>query len=273
MPGYHGYSMGRYPFLISVPHGGTIVPEPVASMVAIRPRDLHYYSDPSTRLVYSFHDRVTSFRDTGISRMIVDLNRPPYHLLPKHPDGVVKVRTVHGTQVYRGGITPEITLIHQLLMAHYFPYHAELDRLLDPGQVSIAFDCHSMLPVGPPTHRDAGQVRPLVCLGNNGDAEGNRRPGTLSTCPGGWIRALAAAFREELCPGAEVAINKPFSGGFITNAHYWHRGIPWIQVEISRAFYETGSDDPETALADADRARETGKCVWNAITRFWDGIG
>jgi len=273
MPGYHGFSMGRYPFLISVPHGGTIVPEPVAAMVALSPADLRYYSDPSTRLVYSFRGRVAQYRDTGVSRMIVDLNRPPYHLPPKHPDGVVKVQTVHETPVYRGGITPEITLIHQLLMTHYFPYHADLDRLLDPGKIAIAFDCHSMLPTGPPTHRDAGQVRPLVCLGNNGDSEGNRRPGSLSTCPAEWIRALAGAFREELGPGAEVAINKPFSGGFITNAHYWHRGIPWIQVEISRAFYETGSDDPETALADADRARETGKCVWNAITRFWDGIG
>ncbi|NYT21847.1 MAG: N-formylglutamate amidohydrolase [Methanomicrobiales archaeon] len=154
--------MGRYPFLISVPHGGTIVPEPVASLVALSPGELRYYSDPSTRLIYSFRDRVACYRDTEISRMIVDLNRPPYHLPPKHPDGVVKVRTVHGTPVFQGGVTPEITLIHQLLMAYYFPYHADLDRLLDPGRIALALDCHSMLPTGPPTHRDAGRPRPLV---------------------------------------------------------------------------------------------------------------
>ncbi len=265
--------MGRYPFLISVPHGGTMVPEPVAPMIALSPAELRYYSDPSTRLVYSFRDRVACYRDTDISRMIVDLNRPPYHLPPKHPDGVVKVRTVHGAPVFRDGIIPDITVVHQLLMSHYFPYHADLDRHLEPDRIALALDCHSMLPTGPPTHRDAGLARPAICLGNNGDSEGNRRPGTLSTCPAAWITALARAFREELGPGVDVAINRPFSGGFITNAHYWHRGIPWIQVEISRALYETGSDDPATALADADRARNTGNLVWNAISGFWDGLG
>ncbi|NYT17332.1 MAG: N-formylglutamate amidohydrolase [Methanomicrobiales archaeon] len=265
--------MGRYPFLISVPHGGTAVPEAVAALVALSSDEIQYYSDPSTRLVYSFRDRVAWYRDTDISRMIVDLNRPPYHLPPKHPDGVVKVRTVHGTPVFRGGIVPEITLIHQLLMAHYFPYHADLDRLLEPAKIALALDCHSMLPEGPPTHRDAGRQRPMVCLGNNGDAEGKRRPGTLSTCPAGWITALAGAFREELGPGADVAINNPFSGGFITNAHYWHRGIPWIQVEVSRALYETSSADPVTASPDADLTRETGVLVWNALSRFWDELG
>jgi N-formylglutamate deformylase len=265
--------MSRYPFLISVPHGGTAVPEAVAALVALSSDEIRYYSDPSTRLVYSFRDRVACYRDTDISRMIVDLNRPPYHLPPKHPDGVVKVRTVHGTPVFQGSIVPEITLIHQLLMTHYFPYHADLDRLLEPARIALALDCHSMLPEGPPTHRDAGRPRPMVCLGNNGDAEGNQRPGTLSTCPAGWITALAGAFREELGPGADVAINNPFSGGFITNAHYWHRGIPWIQVEVSRALYETGSADPVTASPDAGRARETGILVWNALSRFWDEIG
>ena len=265
--------MGRYPFLISVPHGGTEVPEAVAARVALSPDELRYFSDPSTRLVYSLKDRVACYRDTDISRMIVDLNRPPYHLPPKHPDGVVKQRTVQGTPVFKGGVVPEITLIHQLLMAHYFPYHADLDRLLDPARIALGLDCHSMLPEGPPTHRDAGRPRPLVCLGNNGDAEGNQRPGTLATCPAEWITALAGAFRKELGPEADVAINTPFSGGFITNAHYWHRGIPWIQVEVSRALYETGSADPATSSPDVDRARETGVLVWNALTRFWDDLG
>jgi formiminoglutamase len=264
--------MSRYPFLISVPHGGTAVPEPVASLVALSPREIQYYSDPSTRLVYSFGKSVACYRDSDVSRMIVDLNRPPYHLPPKHPDGVVKLHTVHGNPVYREGIFPDITLVHQLLMTHYFPYHADLDRLLDPGRIALAFDCHSMLPNGPPTHRDAGLPRPHVCLGNNGDAEGKRRPGTLSTCPAAWISALARSFRDELGPGSEVAINKPFSGGFITNAHYWHRGIPWIQIELSRALYEIGSDDPATAVADSGQARDTGTLVWNALTRFWDGL-
>ena len=88
--------MDRYPFLVSVPHGGIDIPDEVQSLLALSPVELRYYSDPATRLIYDFQDRVESYRDTPVSRMIVDLNRPPTSLPPKHPDEVVKTQTVHG---------------------------------------------------------------------------------------------------------------------------------------------------------------------------------
>jgi N-formylglutamate deformylase len=264
--------MDRYPFLVSVPHGGIDIPDEVQALLALSPVELRYYSDPATRIVYHFRDKVESYRDTSVSRMIVDLNRPPTSLPPKHPDGVVKTQTVHGNPVYSGGMMLDITLTHRLLMAHYFPYHADLDTLLEPGRIALGLDCHSMLPIGPPSHRDAGMPRPQVCLGNNGDQDGRQRPGTLATCPAEWITALAVAFQEEIGAGAKVAINSPFSGGFISNAHYWHRGIPWIQIEVNREFYETGSGEPVRSSIDQGRARETGMLVWRSLGRFWDGI-
>jgi formiminoglutamase len=264
--------MSRYPFLISVPHGGTVVPNEVRALIALNQTEIQYYSDPATQIIYHFRDRVAAYRDTPVSRMIIDLNRPPTSLPPKHSDGVVKTRTVHGTPVYQQGMTPDITLIHRLMMAHYFPYHADLDSLLEPGRITLGLDCHSMLPLGPVSHKDAGLPRPRVCLANNGDSTGKQRPGTLTTCPATWIGALADAFREELGTGADVMINTPFSGGFISNAHYWHRGIPWIQIEVNRESYETGSGEPATSSVDQDRARETGTVIWHALCRFWDGI-
>jgi formiminoglutamase len=199
--------------------------------------------------------------------MVVDLNRPPYHLPPRFPDGVVKSRTIHGRDVY--GKKPEITLVHRLLMAHYFPFHAEIDRILGTGGISLALDCHSMLPSGPPFHPDAGKPRPAVCLSNNGNPEGGRRPGTLSTCPADLINALAASFRENLPAGSEVLINRPFSGGFIINAHYWHMGVPFVQVEVNRGLYETGSG-PGDSVVNHDLAKETGGLIWQALAGFWD---
>ena len=264
--------MRRYPFLISVPHGGTRVPEEIRDLFALTESDLVYYSDPGTRAMYQFHDRVISYLDFDISRMVVDLNRPPYHLPPRHPDGVVKQKTVHGTPVYRDGILPDIKVIHRLLMDYYFPYHAEIDLLLDPGRIAFAMDCHSMLPEGPPAHRDAGKERPLICLGNNGDERGEQRPGSLSTCPSPWIRALAAAFREEFGMSGEVAINRPFSGGFITNAHFWHKGIPWVQIEVNRSLYEGSRGIPGRSSIDNDALRSTGKRIWSVICSFWDQL-
>jgi formiminoglutamase len=257
----------RLPFLLTIPHGGTTVPPEVIGILALTPGEIGYYSDPATRILYHFPESVVSTREAGVSRMVVDLNRPPYHLPPRYPDGVVKTRTVHGGQVYRE--VPEITLVHRLLMAHYFPFHAGIDRILGAGEVSLALDCHSMLPAGPPAHPDAGKPRPAVCLSNNGDREGRRRPGTLSTCPADLITALAGSFREQLPEGNEVLINRPFTGGFISNAHYWHAGVPWVQVEVNRGLYETGSG-PGDSVVDPDLVTKTGTLIRQALAGFWD---
>ena len=95
-----------------------------------------------------------------------------------------------------------------------------------------------MLPYGSADQKDAGKSRPLICLGNNGDRQGRARKGSIATCSAEWITTLADIFKEEFSFDKEVAINNPFSGGFISNAHFWHKGIPWIQIEINRSLYE-----------------------------------
>lgn len=262
----------RYPFLISIPHGGTEVPAEVNGRLALERDELVYYSDPVTQRLYHFGGSVKTTIETPVSRMVVDLNRPPLPLPPRDPDGIIKLRTIDGRIVYREGQFPDITLIHRLLMNWYFPYHQRIDELIDAHDIRIAFDCHSMLPVGSGGQKDAGRKRPLICLGNNGDRHGQAKKGSITTCPEPWIAALADGFREEFSPGREVAINNPFSGGFISNAHYWRKGVPWIQIEVNRSLYEperssgTGPcpdrDDPVGALRER---------IWRVLTGFWDG--
>jgi formiminoglutamase len=155
---------------------------------------------------------------------------------------------------------------------HYFPYHQQIDELIDRQPVRIAFDCHSMLPFGSASQKDAGKSRPLICLGNNGDRRGRARKGSIATCSEEWITALAEIFKEEFSCGNEVAINNPFSGGFISNAHFWHKGIPWIQIEINRSLYEP--DEPWGCLAkeNDDRVISLRETVWKVLASFWDHI-
>jgi N-formylglutamate deformylase len=262
--------MERYPFLISIPHGGLIIPDDLRSRFALTDEDLVFYSDPDTRLLFGFGRRAEMVMDTEISRMVVDLNRPPYVLPPRHADGAVKFVTSDGKPVYHAGMVPDITLIHQMMMRYYFPYHAQIDQMVEQNSIGIAFDCHSMLPIGPPGTKDAGEQRPLICLGNNGDREGRAKKGRLSTCSASWMMALAEAFRNECNLGNEVAINNPFSGGFITNAHYWHTGVPFVQVEVNRALYEeSGRNSPPAGNA-LKMLREK---IWSALTSFWDEVG
>lgn len=261
----------KYPFLISVPHGGTRVPGGLPGRLALSGKELLYYCDPATRQIFGFQKRVAAYIDTPVSRMAVDLNRPPLPLPGKDPDGIIKVKTIDGKDVFRPGQFPDIATIQKLLQEHYFPYHQRIDELIDDNPVKIAFDCHSMLPFGSCGQNDAGKDRPLICLGNNGNRHGQARKGSIATCPQEMIRALADAFRETFQLTREVAINNPFSGGFITNAHYWRKGVPWIQVEMSRSLYENGDlRTGQGAAPDPVRIRLLREKVWEALTRFWD---
>ena len=264
----------RYPFLISVPHGGTTVPDSVCPRLLLTKEDLRYYCDPHTRVVFGFRDRVEAYIDTPVSRMVVDLNRPPLPLPLRDPDGIIKVRTIDGREVYRPGHIPDMHLIHTLLMTHYFPFHQKIDELIDVHPVRIAFDCHSMLPQGSENQKDAGKDRPLICLGNNGDRHGRAKKGSIATCREEWITTLATVFSEEFTlEKKEVAINNPFSGGFISNAHFWHKGVPWIQIEINRALYEPAFSSACKGMEIDQRAIELREKIWKVLTVFWDRVG
>jgi len=261
-----------YPFLISVPHGGTEVPDSVLPLLLLESEELSFYCDPCTRSIFGFEDHVAAYIDTPISRMVVDLNRPPLPLPPRDPDGIIKVRTIDGRNVYRPGKVPEMNLIHHLLRTHYFPYHQQIDELIDRQPVGIAFDCHSMLPYGSADQKDAGKLRPQICLGNNGDRRGRARKGSIATCSVELIATLAGVFKEEFSFDREVAINNPFSGGFITNAHFWHKGIPWIQIEINRSLYEDEGSSGQASPEMHDRVIRLREKIWRVLTTFSDCI-
>ncbi len=247
------------------------VPPEVADRVLLGKNALQYFSDPGSEYLYDFSSRVLACTSASVSRLIVDLNRPPYHTPPRHRDGVVKTNAADGTLIWQDGMTPDIRLMHRLLLAYYFPYHARLDRLLESGDILAAFDCHTMMKVGLAGQPDAGRERPLICLSNNGDPTGHPRKGGLSTCPPEWIQSLAGIFREHFPGIGSVGINTPFSGGFISNAHYWHTGIPWIQIELNRSLYEGQGSGQETGVSvDFDRIRLCRDRVWECLAEFYE---
>jgi formiminoglutamase len=256
----------RAPFLITVPHAGLEIPDEVADLLALQPAELAQLADPASDALYDFGRRVAARLEARVSRLVVDVNRPPYHLPPLHPDGAVKSRTPDRRAVYRSGGPPPIEVVHGLMMRHYFPFHEAVDGLIDTRGIRCAFDCHSMEPVGPPLAKDAGRHRPVVCLGNHGDPNGEPLRGRLATCPPAWIRGLADHFRGAF-PEGEVAINRPFPGGFTPMAHYWHRGVPWVAVELNRGLYET----PDGAIDDGAVEDLRDRC-WDVVAAFWEDV-
>jgi len=263
----------RLPILISVPHGGIGVPPEVAGRIALEPPALQYFSDPASIHLFDFSDRVKAFVSTPVSRVVVDLNRPPYHRPPRHRDGVIKLQTSLGYPVWNEGEQPDIQGIHRLLLYYYFPYHARIDTLLDAHRIRVAFDCHSMVPIGLPGQPDEGQERPLICLGNMGDRHGFPKKGVLATCPATWVQQLAGKFQERFPGPGNVAINHPFSGGFISNAHYWHKGIPWVQLEVNRSLYESREASPQNgSLVDPVHLNDLGTSIWEVLEQWYHDV-
>jgi N-formylglutamate deformylase len=265
----------RYPFLISIPHGGVCVPPEVRRSVNLSRREIISNSDPSTRLLYGFRGTVEEVVDMEASRIFVDANRPPYAHPPVTQDGVVKMVTQDGTPVYKKGQVPDTELIGKLLERYYYPFHDRLKDAAEVRPIEIAFDCHSMLPNAPPVQMRPGRPRPLICLSNRGDRRGMPFRGEgLVTCPPEWLQALAGSFQAEFAGEGRVLMNDPFRGGFISVAHYRRTRIPWVQVEINRSLYETGASvSQETQQVDDHRVADLRERILSALTRFWDDVG
>ena len=262
----------RLPILISIPHGGDTIPSEVHDRVALTSRDIFLDTDTFTRQIYNLREHVTAVIENPIARAIVDVNRAPDDRPPANPDGVIKIRTALGKQVYKRGMFPEEELINDLLAQYYYPYHRNLELLMNQHELRLALDCHSMLPLSPPTSDKPGRRRPLICLSNRGDGRG-RQTSTQGpiTCPPEWLQILADAFRQ-VFDGKDddrVALNTPFLGGYISQTHSWSSGTPWIQVELNRNLYLSEHYfEPQTLEVSVRRLEELRGMVLTVLERF-----
>ena len=254
--------MSTMPFLISVPHGGTATPEEVAGRINIRREHVLEDGDAFTQEIYDLADDVDCLVKAEIARAFVDLNRAEDDLPPANPDGVVKSMTCYSRPIYLPGREPDESLIETLLARYHRPYHRSIRENLSAPNAGIvlALDCHSMAAVAPDVAPDAGQRRPVFCLGNrHGDA-----------CSMGTTRILADSLLQEFdLDEWDVTLNTPFAGGYVTR-NYGGAPLPWIQVEMSRElFLRPPYFDQRTWKIDENRLQEIRARFRNALRRFW----
>ncbi|GAB4334822.1 MAG: N-formylglutamate deformylase [Desulfobulbaceae bacterium] len=245
------------PFLISIPHGGTVVPAELRKRVRLSDDEILADGDPFTDIIYDVKDEVAVQLTFEIARAIIDVNRAPDDLPPANPDGVLKTLSIFGNRIYHPGMEPHDQEISRLLAEYHQPYHDAIGAALSASDVVLALDCHSMEAVGPPIAADAGERRPLFCLGNNGGMACSMETTRL------FAHCLAEVFAVSL---DAVTINRPFAGGYITR-RYGGVPVPWIQVEMSRGLYlgERNLRVPETADANPEKLRELNGCFRRAI--------
>ena len=232
-----------------MPHASTALPPKIRKAMlrsgespASLNRRLLAHGDPLTGEIYAgvgLADFPAPF-----SRFAVDLNRGREE---DGPDGVIRPWDFDKRPFYAPGEEPDAAERERRLAAYWDPYHRALAERLARGDARMLWDGHSLSGTGPALGPDQGRRRPLLCLGNHGDAEGNPlpdRPPTFSPAAMRGLRdaakiSLAVAFPDwpddDLC-----RLNDPFESGYL-NYHYSHPDrdppIPAILCEINRDSY------------------------------------
>lgn len=217
----------KLPLLLSVPHAGLAVPPEAESLCVLTAEQIAADGDAGAAAIYDLAEEVVRFESSEVARAIVDLNRADDDF---RKDGVVKTHTCWDVPVWRR--PPSAALVAELLRRHHAPYHERLAR--PDADVVLGVDCHTMAAFGPPVGPDPGAERPEVCLS---DADG--------TLPRDWFERLIDRFRAAF--DGEVAVNRPFRGGYIVRAHSLER--PWVQLELSRAPFDSDAGKRRRVLA------------------------
>ncbi|MCK4836174.1 MAG: N-formylglutamate amidohydrolase [Candidatus Aminicenantes bacterium] len=263
----------KQPVLISIPHGGWKVAEEIKDIWALSPEDAFHDGDPLTSQIYDFSDRVSVQIIMEYYRAVVDLNRQPDDIAPKNPDGVIKSHTCYKVEVYKPNRLPDEDLKSILLEKYYFPYHKQLQNCLKLDDIRMGFDCHSMAAVSPPIDDNVGTPRPLICLGNLGNGQGQvSEPHNRITCDPGILHLMRDEFLRvfqhedvDIEIPAICTMNIPFEGGYITR-QMGNKGFPFIQIEMSRVLYLTEPYfDEDTLRVDEKRIKDLNQKVWQVL--------
>jgi N-formylglutamate deformylase len=224
----------KLPFVISAPHCSGRIPPEIRRTLILSDQEIEESTDIGTREIFGTMPAVRVLCASW-SRLVVDLNRSPDQ---RDRKGVVAHVDYGGRSIYRPESAPDEKEVEQRVRVYYDPYHQELKRALDSGEIAGLIDCHSLFGIGPPEAPDPGERRKDVVLSNNGDTQGCARRGIGTTsCQAELLKSAKAVFEDA---GFSVSLNRPYAGGYITT-HYGsslsQKGKIAFQIEINQDLY------------------------------------
>ena len=222
---------GDQPLLISIPHGGTRIPDALRPKLAPLAQALPDTDHHVPRL-YAFAPELgIGVLAARWSRYAVDLNRPaddaPLYESNTTTTGLFTDECFDGSPLLLPGERPDPWLRADILDGIWRPYHAclahELARLKDRFGYALLWDAHSVRSVLPRLFE--GRL-PDLCLGTN---DGQSCDPELTAR---LVGICAAAHRYT------QVLDGRFKGGWITR-HYGqpHAHVHAVQMELSQAMY------------------------------------
>lgn len=205
------FHAGTVPLLVSMPHAGTGIPDPIAASMTPEAL-LRADTDWHLPQLYEFLQGMgVSTIAARYSRYVIDLNRPDTdtNLYPgQDTTGLCPLDTFFKAPLYQAGKAPDQAEIARRLQHYWQPYHyqlrTELDRLLQLYPVVALWDAHSIASHVPRFF--AGKLPDL----NLGTADGK-------SCAAGMLDAVTGVVARQ--QQFTLAVNGRFKGGHITR-HY-----------------------------------------------------
>ena len=220
---------GNGPILLSQPHGGTFIPDPIADRLNQTGQDLADTDWHITQLYEGLLKNVTIIK-SNIHRYVIDVNRDPTgaSLYPgQNTTHLCPITDFNGQPIWREGQEPSNDEIAERIHAYHIPYHAalnaEIARIQEQHGIAIVYDCHSIRSTLPFLFE--GQL-PIFNIGtNSGQSCTNVIKETVMN-----IVTAATDYNNVL--------NGRFKGGWTTR-HYGQpsTGIHAIQMEIAQRAY------------------------------------
>lgn len=252
---YHFYS-GSLPLILSIPHAGTYVPEPLLTRFTPEAKQLPD-TDWHVEKLYAFaKDLDINLLVATHSRYVIDLNRSPGNesLYPgRFTTGLCPTTLFDGRPIYLTGKEPDEQEIQARIKAYWQPYHQKLQSLINElsiGKRVIVFDAHSICSQIPQLFE--GKLPDL----NLGTADGQAAPEELA------IKLIRYCKKSTY----SYVLNGRFKGGYITR-HYGNplKNVYAVQLELAQSIYMQESF-PYTY--DLFRARQLQALLVGVLTRL-----
>lgn len=227
-----GLVRGSTPLLISVPHAGIAIPESIRQRLnrdALAVPDTDWFVD---RLYAWAKDMGAGMLVAGMSRYVVDLNRPPddrplYSATEtKLLTGLVPRTTFDGDSLYPEGMEPTDGEVERRVRDFWRPYHQELQnelgRLVEFHGHAVLFDAHSIRSKVPLLF---DEELPVFNLGSNSGASAS-------------ASLITQAHQVLSQSGYSAVLDGRFKGGYITR-QYGNpaKGVHALQLELAQSAY------------------------------------
>lgn len=230
------------PVLFNSPHSGRVYTQAFRAASRLPALTLRRSEDAYVDLLFAGVTRLgMPLVKAHFPRAYVDVNREPYELDPEMFSGTLPVEAntrslrvagglgtiprivAEAAEIYRGPLP--VAEAHERIERLYLPYHRLLSETLEGLRaeygLSLLIDCHSM----PSATHGRRPPRPDIVLGD--------RFGT--SCDSDFIDGAERSLRRL---GYTVARNRPYAGGYITQAYGRpSRGHHALQIEINRGLY------------------------------------